>query len=52
MDRFEELSPMAEEGENPVLQIIAIDLNTGTLNSFNPDLQRDWPADEILKPTP
>jgi len=45
-------SPMAEEGENPVLQIVTIDLDTGTLNSFNPDLHRDWPVEEAPKPTP
>ena len=37
-------SPMAEEGENPVSQILAIDLQTGALQTFNPDLHRDWPV--------
>ncbi len=45
-------SPMAEDGENPVLQVVAIDLDTGTLNSFNPDLHRDWPVKEAHKKTP
>jgi hypothetical protein len=42
-------SPMAEENENPIMQIVAIDLDTGTLNSFNPDLHRDWPTQGIPK---
>jgi len=37
-------SPMAEENENPISQILAIDLKTGAVQSFNPDLHRDWPA--------
>lgn len=37
-------SPMAEEGENPVMQIVSVDLKTGELKSFNPDLHRDWPV--------
>jgi hypothetical protein len=37
-------SPMAEEGENPVSQILSIDLKTGAVQSFNPDLHRDWPV--------
>ena len=37
-------SPLAEEGENPVSQILAVDLETGALQSFNPDLHRDWPV--------
>ncbi|WP_265594090.1 PA2928 family protein [Haloferula sp. BvORR071] len=37
-------SPMAEEGENTVPQVIAIDLKSGEVKSFNPDLHRDWPV--------
>jgi hypothetical protein len=39
-------SPMAEEGENPASHIVAIDLKTGAVQSFNPDLHRDWPVHE------
>ncbi|RYD20358.1 MAG: hypothetical protein EOP88_15320 [Verrucomicrobiaceae bacterium] len=42
-------SPMAEENENTPLQILAIDLATGKLATFNPDLHRDWP---VTEPTP
>lgn len=38
-------SPMAEENENPVLQILSVDLTSGKLGVFNPDLHRDWPVD-------
>lgn len=31
---------------DPVVQMLAIDLLTGALQSFNPDLHRDWPVDE------
>ena len=37
-------SPMAEEGENPVSHILSIDLKTGAIQTFNPDLHRDWPV--------
>lgn len=43
-DSGAERSPMAEEGENAVSQIVTIDLKTGELKRFNPDLHRDWPA--------
>ncbi|WP_367872623.1 PA2928 family protein [Luteolibacter sp. Populi] len=39
-------SPMAEEGENTVHQILAINLETGAVQSFNPDLHRDWPVQD------
>lgn len=42
-------SPMAEKDENPIMQFVAIDLDTGALNSFNPDLHRDWPTQGIPK---
>ena len=42
-------SPMAEEGENPVMQVVAIDLVSGAVNSFNPDLHRDWPVEPLPK---
>jgi len=45
-------SPMAEEGENPSMQIISIDLETGELKSFNPDLHRDWPAEDLTQQKP
>lgn len=45
-------SPMAEKNENPVMQIVAIDLDTGALNSFNPDLHRDWPVEDTSRKTP
>lgn len=41
-------SPMAEENDNTVLQILSVDLATGQFNTFNPDFHRDWPA-EIQK---
>lgn len=43
-DSAAERSPMAEEGENAVSQIVTIDLKTGEMKRFNPDLHRDWPA--------
>jgi hypothetical protein len=45
-------SPMAEQGENPVMQIVAINLKTGALNTFNPDLHRDWPAEDLTQQKP
>ncbi len=45
-------SPMAEKNENPVMQIVAIDLDTGAISTFNPDLRRDWPVEEITQKTP
>ncbi len=45
-------SPMAEKGENPVMQIVAINLTTGALNTFNPDLHRDWPAEDLTQQKP
>lgn len=45
-------SPMAEENDNPVLQILSIDLTTGKLSTFNPDLHRDWPVDGTSPKTP
>ena len=42
-------SPMAEEGENPVMQVVVIDLVSGAVNSFNPDLHRDWPVEPLPK---
>ncbi len=38
-------SPLAEEGENPIMQVVSINLETGEVRSFNPDLHRDWPVD-------
>jgi hypothetical protein len=38
-------SPMAEQGENAAMQVISVNLETGTLQTFNPDLHRDWPVD-------
>lgn len=38
-------SPMAEERENTVMQVVSIDLDTGDVRSFNPDFHRDWPVD-------
>ena len=45
-------SPMAEERENPVMQIVAIDLATGAIKTFNPDLHRDWPAEDAIPAKP
>lgn len=45
-------SPMAEERENPVMQIVSIDLVTGALKTFNPDLHRDWPAEDMTLQKP
>lgn len=45
-------SPMAEEQENPVMQIVSIDLVAGTLKTFNPDLHRDWPAEDAIPAKP
>lgn len=45
-------SPMAEKGENPVMQIVSIHLKTGALNTFNPDLHRDWPSEDLTKQKP
>ncbi|MES2475471.1 MAG: PA2928 family protein [Verrucomicrobiota bacterium] len=45
-------SPMAEEGENPVMQIVSIHLKTGALNPFNLDLHRDWPAEDLTQSKP
>ncbi len=38
-------SPMAEEGENQAMQVLSIDLSTGAMQGFNPDLHRDWPVE-------
>lgn len=40
-------SPMAEERENQAIQIVSVDLETGELKSFNPDLHRDWPTQDL-----
>ncbi|MCW1922323.1 hypothetical protein OKA05_07140 [Luteolibacter arcticus] len=45
-------SPMAEEGENTVMQIVSIDLDTGEIKSFNPDFHRDWPAEDLTQQKP
>ena len=45
-------SPMAEEQENPVMQIVSIDLVAGALKTFNPDLHRDWPAEDAIPAKP
>ena len=45
-------SPMAGENDNPVMQAVSINLKTGELKSFNPDLHRDWPADTSTMKTP
>ncbi|MEK7953041.1 PA2928 family protein [Luteolibacter soli] len=47
-----EHSPMTEEGENQAMQIISIDLETGEWKSFNPDLHRDWPAEDLTQQKP
>ncbi len=52
LDPSAERSPEAEKGENPVMQIVSIDLETGELKSFNPDLHRDWPAEDITSKEP
>lgn len=39
-------SPIAEERENPSTHLVSIDLETGVIATFNPDLHRDWPVDE------
>jgi|GEM_PF-2879700 len=44
-----ERSPMAGENENSVTHILSVDLTTGAIQSFNPDLHRDWPLQEISK---
>ena len=44
-------SPMAEERDNPIIQILSIDLTTGALQSFNPDLHRNWPVEEFSEKT-
>lgn len=41
-----ERSRMAEENENPVMQVVSIDLVTGEVGSFNPDLHRNFPVVE------
>jgi hypothetical protein len=43
---------MAEENENSSMQIVSIDLETGELKSFNPDLHRDWPAEDLTQKKP
>jgi hypothetical protein len=48
-DRSAPRWPKAEKDENPVMQIVSIDLKTGALHSFNPDLHRDWPAEPSHK---
>ena len=45
-------SPMAEENENASMQVVSIDLETGELKSFNPDLHRDWPAEDLTQQKP
>ncbi|RYD65616.1 MAG: hypothetical protein EOP83_06995 [Verrucomicrobiaceae bacterium] len=47
-----ERSPMAEERENTSMQIVSIDLETGELKSFNPDLHRDFPAEDLTAKKP
>lgn len=44
-------SPMAEEGENPVMQIVGVELASGALQSFNLDLHRDWAVDHFEEGT-
>ena len=39
-----ERSPMVGANENTVMHLLSIDLATGTWQSFNPDLHRDWPV--------
>jgi hypothetical protein len=39
-----ERHPTAELRDNPVPQIVALDLDSGAFASFNLDLRRDWPA--------
>ncbi len=51
-DPSAEHSPLAEEGENQVMQIVAIDLRTGALKAFNPDVHRDWPAEDPTEQKP
>jgi hypothetical protein len=45
-------SPMAEENENASMQVVSIDLETGEVKSFNPDLHRDWPAEDLTQQKP
>ena len=45
-------SAMTGENENPIMQVVSIDLTTGALNSFNPDLHRDWPIEETSAKKP
>lgn len=40
-------SAMAEENENPAMQIVSIDLVSGAVRNFSLDVHRDWPVDEI-----
>ena len=51
-DPSAEHSRMAEEGENESTQIVSLDLETGELKSFNPDLHRDWPAEYLTEQKP
>jgi hypothetical protein len=51
-DPSAERSPMAEENENASMQVVSIDLETGELKSFNPDLHRDWPAEDLTHQKP
>ena len=37
-----EKSPQAEEGENAAQHVISVDLKTGEMKTFNPDLNRNW----------
>jgi hypothetical protein len=39
-------SPMADDNDNKVMQVVSVDLNTGVVKSFNPDLHRNFPATE------
>jgi hypothetical protein len=48
-DRSAPRWPKAEKDENPVMQIVSIDLKTGALHSFNPDRHRDWQAEPSHK---
>jgi hypothetical protein len=34
------------------MHIIAINLKTGALNTFNLDLHRDWPAEDLTQQNP
>ena len=44
-----ERSPMAEENDNSMQHVLSVDLATGAMQAFNPDLHRDWPVEDLTK---